>query len=66
MLDSFVCVSSSIGDFMAVGQVNYACSVMFMDFHTLVNLVIQDMLNFDVILILSWLSLYHVVLKFNA
>lgn len=37
-----------------------------MGFHTLVDLVILDMLDFDVILGMIWLSSYYVVLNYNA
>lgn len=47
-------------------QVYYACSIVFIGVQTQVDLVILDILDFDIILVVTYLSPYHVVLNCNA
>lgn len=47
-------------------HVHFSCYVLFIDVHTWVDLIILDMLDFDVILGITYLSLYHAILKFNV
>lgn len=50
-------------EFVVVTHVYYSCSMLVMGFQTLVGLIILDLLAFNIILFMTWLSLYHVLLK---
>lgn len=50
ILDYFVYVSTLVGEFVIVSQIYCLCPKLFVGFKTWVYLIIQDMLNFDVIL----------------
>ncbi len=56
VLDSPIHVSSPIGESIIVIHVYRACLILFMDFQTYYDLVILDMIDFDIILGLTWLS----------
>lgn len=49
---------------MVVSHVYLSCSVVFVGFQTLVDLVTLYMLDFYVILGMAWLSPYHDVLNY--
>lgn len=59
-------VSIFIRVYVYVDQADHACFVMIMGFNTLVDLFILYMKEFDVILTMSWLSIYHVILDCYA
>lgn len=49
-----------------VDRVYHSRMVTFMGYKTWTDLVILDMVDFDVILWMSWLSLYHAILDCDA
>lgn len=55
-----------VGDFIGVGRVYRFCSVMFIGYQIWTNLVILDMINFEIIIEMSSLSLYHTILDCHA
>lgn len=64
MLDTLVHVSTLIGDLVIVNQVYHACSICSRGYYTWVDLVILDMVDFDIILGISWSSAYHMILDY--
>lgn len=66
MLDSPLYVSTLVIDFMVVTRLYYAYSIIFMGLQTRWDLVILNMLDFDIIIGMTWLSLYHAILNCNA
>lgn len=66
ILDSHVYRSTPIGDSVVVTHVYHVCSVLFKGSRTWIDLISLDMLDFDIILGMTWLSPYHVVLNYNA
>ena len=59
-------VSTPVGDSLMVDQVHQSCVVIFAERDTLIDLVVLDMINFDVILGMDWIAPYHVVLDYFA
>lgn len=59
-------VSTSIGEFLVVDQVLRSCLVTIQGYDTRADLIMLDMIDFDVILGMDWLSPYHVVLDCYA
>lgn len=55
-----------IGEFIIITHIYYACSILFTGFKTWVDLVILDIVDFDMILDMTWLYLYHVVHNCHA
>lgn len=66
ILDASIHVSAPIRDSMIMDIVYCACSVGFIGYDTWVDLVILHMVDFDVILGVSWLSPYHAILDCHA
>ncbi|KAH0674816.1 hypothetical protein KY290_024668 [Solanum tuberosum] len=66
ILDTPIRVSTPVGESVIVTQVYPACPILFMGFQTWDDLVILDMIDFVIILCLTWLSPYYDVLNFNA
>ncbi|XP_070005643.1 uncharacterized protein [Nicotiana sylvestris] len=65
-LGSPVHVSTLVGDFMVVDRIYRSCVVTFCGFETRVDLLLLDMIDFEVILCMDWLSPYHAVLGCHA
>lgn len=63
MLDDLIHVSTLE---IVVTHIYRACFVLFMNFQTWANLVILNMIAFDMILGMTWLSPYYVMLNYNA
>ncbi|XP_070030365.1 uncharacterized protein [Nicotiana sylvestris] len=61
-----VYVSTLVGDSMVVDQIYWSCVVIFCGFETRTDLLLLDMINFEVILGMDWLSPYHAVLDCHA
>ncbi|XP_070017056.1 uncharacterized protein [Nicotiana sylvestris] len=61
-----VYVSTPVGDSIVVDRVHRFCIVVFGGFETRVDLLLLDMVDFDVILGMDWLSLYHAILDCDA
>ena len=59
-----ICVSTLIGDSLVVDQFYRSCVVTINDVDTYADLIFLDMMDFDVILGMDWLSLYHVVMNY--
>ena len=58
--------STPVGKPLVVDRVYRSCLVSLAGYDTWVDLIIQGMVDFDVILGMDWLSPYHVVLDCNA
>ena len=56
LLDMPIRVSTSVGEFVIVEKVYRSCLVTFVGSNTLVDLIILEMVDFDVILGMTWLS----------
>jgi len=61
-LSASVCVSTPVGDSIMVDHVYRSCVVTIGSLETSVDLLLLDMVDFDVILGLDWLSTYHAIL----
>ncbi|XP_070002764.1 uncharacterized protein [Nicotiana sylvestris] len=59
-------VSTPMGDSVVVDQIYRSCVVTFCDFRTRADLLLLDMIDFEIILGMDWLSPYHVVLDCDA
>ncbi|XP_070009814.1 uncharacterized protein [Nicotiana sylvestris] len=59
-------VSTLVGDSIVVDRVHRSCVVVFRGFETRVDLLLLDMVEFDVILGIDWLSPYHAILDCHA
>ena len=66
ILDHPVYVSTPVGESVVVTYVFHACSVLFVSYQIWADLIILDMLDFDVILGMTWLFPYHTILNCNA
>nr|XP_025884581.1 uncharacterized protein LOC112940524 [Solanum lycopersicum] len=65
-LEEPVHVSTPIGEFLVVDQVLRSCLVTIQGYDTRADLIMLDMIDFDVILGMDWLSPYHAVLDCYA
>ncbi|XP_070041035.1 uncharacterized protein [Nicotiana tomentosiformis] len=65
-LSSPVCVSTSVGDSIIVDHVYQSCLVVIGGIETIVDLLLRNMVEFDVILVMDWLSPYHSILDCHA
>lgn len=63
-IDTTMFMSISIWMYVCIDRVYSACSMMFIVFKTLVDIVILDIQEFNVILGMSWLSPYYVILNY--
>ncbi|XP_070021958.1 uncharacterized protein [Nicotiana sylvestris] len=59
-------VSTYVGDSVVVDRIYRSCVVTFCGVETRADLLLLDMTNFEVILGMDWLSLYHAVLDCYA
>lgn len=66
MLITFLYVSTLVRDSVVLNQVYYTFSIVFKGFQSWVDLIIIDILDLDIILYITWLSLYYVILRYNA
>ena len=65
-LDVPICVSTPVGESLVVDRVYRGCVVVFEGRETQADLILLDMLDFDVILGMDWLSPYHAILDCYA
>ncbi|XP_070036383.1 uncharacterized protein [Nicotiana tomentosiformis] len=61
-----VYVSTPVGDSMVVDRIYQSCVVTFCGYETRADLLLLDMIHFEVILGMDWLSPYHAILDFHA
>ncbi|XP_070049486.1 uncharacterized protein [Nicotiana tomentosiformis] len=61
-----VYVSILVGDFIVVHRIYRSCVVTFGGYETRVDLLLLNMTDFEVILVMDWLSSYHVILDCHA
>ncbi|XP_070005131.1 uncharacterized protein [Nicotiana sylvestris] len=61
-----VYVSTPVGDSIVVDRVHRSCVVVFRGLETRADLLLLDMVDFDVILGMNWLSPYHAILDCHA
>lgn len=66
ILASLVYVSTMDRDSIGVTQLYLSYSIMFMGFQTLIDFVILDVLDFDIIIDMTCLTLYHAILNYNT
>ena len=66
LLDIPICVFTSVDESVVVEKVYRSCLVTFMGSNTQVDLVILEMVVFDVILGMTWLSPNFAILDCNA
>ena len=62
-LDLPIRVSTPIRDSIVVDRVYQLCTVTLMGYDTHADLKVLDMIDFDVILGMDWLSSYHAILN---
>ncbi|XP_070014823.1 uncharacterized protein [Nicotiana sylvestris] len=65
-LSASVYVSTPVGDSIMVDRVYHTCVVVIGGLETHVDLLLLDMVDFDVILGMDWLSPYHAILDCHA
>ncbi|XP_070034529.1 uncharacterized protein [Nicotiana tomentosiformis] len=65
-LSAPVYVSTPVGDSIVVDRVHRLCVVTIRSLETSVDLLLLDMVDFDVILGMDWLSPYHAILDCHA
>lgn len=66
VLNYIIYISTLVSESVVITHVHYSCHVLFMHFQTQVDWIILDMLDFNVILGMTWSSLYYDVLNCNA
>lgn len=59
-----LCVSTPVGDSIVVERVFRSCVVIVQKLNTNSNLIILDMVHFDIIRGMDWLSHYHKVMDY--
>ena len=59
-------VSTPVGESVILEKVYRSCLMTFVGSNTHEDLVILEMVDFDVILVMTWLSPNFVILSFNA
>lgn len=63
-LSMSICVYTQVGDSLVVDWVHRSCALTFADRETLVDLLVLDMVDFDVILGMDWLAPYLAFLDY--
>lgn len=66
LLNTHVHVSTLIGDSETIDKLYLSCSIMFIRHQIWADLVILYIVDFDIIVGLSWLSPYYVILDYHA
>ncbi|XP_070035602.1 uncharacterized protein [Nicotiana tomentosiformis] len=61
-----VYVSTPVGNFVVVDRIYQSCIVNFYGYKTRADLLLLDMIEFEVILGMDWLSPYHAILHCHA
>ncbi|XP_070057988.1 uncharacterized protein [Nicotiana tomentosiformis] len=61
-----VYVSTPVGNSVVVDRIYRSCTVTFYGYETRADLLLLDMINFEIILGMDWLSLYHAILDCHA
>ncbi|XP_070014463.1 uncharacterized protein [Nicotiana sylvestris] len=65
-LSAPIYVSTLVGNSIMVDHVHRSCIVVIAGLETRVDLLLLDMVDFDVILGMDWLSPYHAILDYHA
>ncbi|XP_070039887.1 uncharacterized protein [Nicotiana tomentosiformis] len=65
-LGPLVYVSTSVGDSVVVNHIYRSCVVTFCGYETIADLLLLNMIDFEVILGMDWLSPYHAILDCYA
>ncbi|XP_070054966.1 uncharacterized protein [Nicotiana tomentosiformis] len=65
-LGTHVYVSTLVGDSVVVNWIYRSCVVKFCGYETRADLLLHDMIDFEVILGMDWLSPYHAILDFHT
>ncbi|XP_015081239.1 uncharacterized protein LOC107024791 [Solanum pennellii] len=65
-LDLSIRVSTPVADSVVVDRVYRLCTITLMGYDTHADLKVLDMIDFDVILGMDWLSSYHAILNCHA
>ncbi|XP_070025645.1 uncharacterized protein [Nicotiana sylvestris] len=65
-LSAPVYVSTPVWDSIIVDRVYRSCMVIISGLETSVDLLLLDMVDFDVIMMMDWLSPYHAILDYHA
>ncbi|XP_070056948.1 uncharacterized protein [Nicotiana tomentosiformis] len=61
-----VYVSTPVGDYVIVDRVYQSCIMTFYGYETRADFLLLDMTDFEVILVMDWLSPYHAILDCHA
>ncbi|XP_070055360.1 uncharacterized protein [Nicotiana tomentosiformis] len=65
-LGILIYMSTLVGNVVIVDRIYRSCNVTFYGYETRADSLLLDMTNFEIILGMDWLSLYHVVLDCHA
>ncbi len=65
-LECLLLVSGPKYDLLVIGMICYACPVMFKDRYFLANLVVFELIDFDVILGMDWFSANYATLDYRS
>ena len=65
LLDRSFYVATLVGEIMVLKYVYKSCQITMADKEMIVNLVILDLLEFDLILGMDWLATYHATIYFH-
>ncbi|XP_070037055.1 uncharacterized protein [Nicotiana tomentosiformis] len=65
-LGTSIYVSTLMGNILVVDRIYWSCVVIFCGYETRADLLLLDMIDFEVILGMDWLSPYHAILDCHA